>query len=396
LFAEMPVLKNLMPDLRSVLVCLALGLLPGRPVGAQPIYFNISSASQPQNTLNSVTTNGSGNTVLFAASGAVSRCTSMAVDALNGKLFLVDGASNSLWSVNLDGTGLTSITTGLRPFPTDLALDVLNQRIYLTTSSTVQSNNTVQSMDYLGAGRSILFTATGPAGNGVSRCTAIAVDLLNSKIFIADAGAKKIWSMSLAGSSLAALATTANGFPIGLALDPTNQQVYFAAASVAQATNFIGRVNYNGSGLTTLFAASGAVQRCTALDLDLAHSIIYLSDARANALWRIPLGGGGATLVLSGLPATAKKVRWYGGPTSRPPPGFTAIQLAGSKAVFSATNGFIGGTYYVLTSTNVASPLNEWLPVSTNVLNASGNFTLTAPNTVDFSTPERFYMIRVQ
>jgi len=309
---------------------------------------------------------------------------------------MLDGQSNALWRVNLDGTALTLIKSNLTRFPTDLALDVLNQRIYFTTSSTIQSNNTIQRMDYSGGATTNLFTAGGPSGNGVARCTAIAVDLLNSKIFIADAGAQKIWSMSLAGSGLSALATTTNCFPTGLALDTTNQQVYFTASSSVQTNNLVRRVDYTGSGLTNRFVASGSVQRCTALDLDLAHSVIYLSDAGANTLWRIPLVGGAATAVLSGLPATAKKVRWFGGPTSRPPPGLTGIKLSGSNALLSGSNGFVGGTYYVLSSTNVATPLNQWVPIATNVLTASGSFTLTASNTVAAGTPQRFYIISVR
>ncbi len=222
------------------------------------------------------------------------------------------------------------------------------------------------------------------------------MDPLNSKIFIADAGAQKIWSLSLTGTGLTALATTTNSFPIGVAVNPTNQQVYFIASSPVQNSNVIQRVNYNGSGLTTLFTASGSVQRCTALDLDLAGAVIYLSDAGANSLWRIPLGGGSASTVLGGLTATAKKVRWFSGPATRPPPGINGMGFSGTNVVLSVTNGYIGGTYYLLASTNLATPFNLWSPVSTNVLGASGNFSLTASNAFNFTAPKRFFILQVQ
>jgi hypothetical protein len=238
-----------------------------------------------------------------------------------------------------------------------------------------------------------LFTATG--GSGAYRCTAIAVDVPHSRIFIADAGTNKIWSMSLAGAGLTVLATTTNAVPTDLAVDVTNQLVYFTASSPVLNSNRIERVSYSGSGLTTLFTASGSVRRCTALDLDVPNATIYLSDAGSNtpALWRIPLAGGSATSLLSGLPATAKKVRYYSGQTTRPPPALTGISLAGTNVVLNATNGFVGGTYYVLTSTNVTTPLSQWLPIFTNVLGASGNFTLTATNG---HAPHQFYILRVQ
>jgi hypothetical protein len=390
--------------LRSTLGCLLFSLLAGQAAPLQPVYFNTSSASLGLNTLASVNTNGSGTAILFTATGPgmnnVSRCTAVAVDGLNGKLFMADGASNTIWRFNLDGTGQALIRPGLTNYPTDLALDVLNQKIYFATSSTIQANNTVQRMDYTSGNNTILFTATGSAangGNGVSRCTAIAVDPSNSKMFIADAGAGKIWGMNLSGGGLMALATApANSFPTGLALDTANQQVYFSLSSPVQGSNLIQRVGYGGSGLTTLFTASGGVQRCTALDLDVSHSIIYLSDAGANALWRIPLGGGSPTAVLSGLTATAKKVRWFGGPSSRPPPGITGLNLAGGNATLSATNGYIGGTYYLLSSTNVGLSLSQWLPVATNVLAASGSFSLTDPRPFYRGTPRQFYILQVQ
>jgi len=386
-------------------VCLLAGGRAQAQAVAPPLYYNTSSSTLSLNTLDSVATNGSGNAVLLTATGVdfnkVNRCTAVAVDGRNGRLFLIDGATSSLWSVNLNGSGLTLVKNGLASFPSDLALDVLNQKIYFTTSSTIQNNNTVQQMDYTGNNNTVLFTATGPGGgglpgNGVSRCTAIAVDLLNSKIFIADAGAQKIWSIGLNGSGLTALATATNSIPTGLALDVTNQQVYFTVGSPVQSTNLIQRVNYNGSGLVTRFTASGGVQRCTALDLDLAHATIYLSDAGANTLWRVPLGGGSATTVLGGLTATAKKVRWFSGPPPPPSPGITGIFLSGTNVLLNVTNGYIGGTYYLLTSTNLATPLSLWLPVASNVLAVSVNFSLTATNGHIANIPKQFYILRVQ
>jgi len=221
-------------------------------------------------------------------------------------------------------------------------------------------------------------------------------DSLSAKIFLADAGTNKIWSMSLTGSGLAALASTTNAVPTGVAVDVTNQLVYFTVGSPVQSSNRIQRVSYSGTGLTTLFTASGGVQRCTALDLDVPHSVIYLSDAGANTLWKIPLGGGSATTVVSGLPATAKKIRWFSGPNTRPAPQVASIQVSGTNVTLIATNGYIGGTYYILTSTNLTTPLAQWLPVLTNVLPATGNFSLTTSNSFSRNTPRQFYILRVQ
>ncbi len=191
------------------MLCVGLGFLAicfGAVLQAGPIYYNTSSATQAWNTLGRVLGNGASNTTLFTAVGPgvnnVSRCTAVAVDGLNGKLFSLDIRSGSLWSVNLDGGGLALVKSGLTNYPTGIALDVLHERIYFTTSSVLQEGNTIQRMNYAGNSTVTVFTATGVSpGNGVSRCTAIALDVANSKIFIADAGTGTIWSMNLLGAA---------------------------------------------------------------------------------------------------------------------------------------------------------------------------------------------------
>jgi hypothetical protein len=72
------------------------------------------------------------------------------------------------------------------------------------------------------------------------------------------------------------------------------------------------------------------------------------------------------------------------------------VSLSGTNLVLNGSNGLSGRTYQVLASTNVALPVSQWLPVATNVLNTSGNFTITATNVVNPSFPQRFYMLRLQ
>jgi PKD repeat protein len=76
-------------------------------------------------------------------------------------------------------------------------------------------------------------------------------------------------------------------------------------------------------------------------------------------------------------------------------PGITGISLSGSNLVINGTNGVSGQTYYVLTTTNLALPRSQWLPVATNVLNSSGNFTITATNSVNINAPQQFYQLQI-
>jgi hypothetical protein len=79
-----------------------------------------------------------------------------------------------------------------------------------------------------------------------------------------------------------------------------------------------------------------------------------------------------------------------------PMPGIVGISLSGTNLVFNGNNGLSGRTYYVLMSTNLALPRNQWVPVATNLLSGSGSFSLTATNTVSSAASRRFYILQVQ
>ncbi len=73
------------------------------------------------------------------------------------------------------------------------------------------------------------------------------------------------------------------------------------------------------------------------------------------------------------------------------PVPITGIKLSGANLVLNGVNGQSGAMYYVLMSTNLTLPLSQWTCVATNVLSASGNFTITVTNTVTRNVPQRFY-----
>lgn len=65
-----------------------------------------------------------------------------------------------------------------------------------------------------------------------------------------------------------------------------------------------------------------------------------------------------------------------------------------TNLVINATEGVLGWTYKVVMSTDAAQPLNQWAPISTNVLSASGPFTIVATNGVNTASAKRFYAIQ--
>src|ERR1019366_2992774 len=90
------------------IACLLVSALQAQ---GQTLYYGTSSTITASNTVQSVVTNGTANTLLFTASSGVDRCTAVAVDSLNSKIFLADADGNGVWSLNLNGGSLTYINS---------------------------------------------------------------------------------------------------------------------------------------------------------------------------------------------------------------------------------------------------------------------------------------------
>ena len=73
-------------------------------------------------------------------------------------------------------------------------------------------------------------------------------------------------------------------------------------------------------------------------------------------------------------------------------PVIGSTKVSGGNLIFSGSGGTSLGTYYVLTSTNVATPLANWTPLSTNAFDSSGNFSVT--NTINPGNPRQFYLLK--
>ena len=106
------------------------------------------------------------------------------------------------------------------------------------------------------------------------------------------------------------------------------------------------------------------------------------------------------TLTLGSLPAgfnyalntaTPGQIKLVVSPTT--PPAFSSINLSGGNLILSGTNGSPGATYQVLSSTNLALPLANWVSVATNLFDSNGNFSWTKTPAVD--VPESYYRLLV-
>ena len=69
------------------------------------------------------------------------------------------------------------------------------------------------------------------------------------------------------------------------------------------------------------------------------------------------------------------------------------ISIVGGNVVITGTNAQAGGTYYLMGSTNVAKPLSQWVPVTTNVISTANYFTFIGTNVVSPNVPQQFFFL---
>ena len=79
-------------------------------------------------------------------------------------------------------------------------------------------------------------------------------------------------------------------------------------------------------------------------------------------------------------------------PATLPPPQIVHASIAGGNVVFGGTNGLPGGTYKVLSSTNLAMPLTNWTQVGAGSFDGNGNFGVS--NALNAGEPQQFYLLR--
>ena len=81
-------------------------------------------------------------------------------------------------------------------------------------------------------------------------------------------------------------------------------------------------------------------------------------------------------------------------PTPISSPDFdTVTVINGTNLVMSGSGGVTSGTFYVLASTNLSLPLNQWTPIATNQFSDTGHFVFT--NSLGSDPPQMFYSLEL-
>ena len=76
-----------------------------------------------------------------------------------------------------------------------------------------------------------------------------------------------------------------------------------------------------------------------------------------------------------------------------PTPRVTGISVSGVTLTLTATNGALGGQYYLLSTTNLALPFSQWITNMTGNFDGSGQLNLST-NVVNPSVPQTYYLLK--
>jgi Bacterial Ig domain len=280
-----PNLKRALSRVVMLVVVLALG----NQLSAQQLFFTTSSPIGTNDRVTRISVSGNiGATNLFSGPAGLSNPNGVAVDAVAGKIFFADGnGTNCIRAANLNGTGSVTNVLNVGINISGLALDTVNQKIYFTTSSSIAANDRVMRVNYDGTGSTTLYSGA----SSLSNPSGIAIDTAIGKMFVTDGTAVK--EANLDGTGALTNLYVAGINVTGLALDTAGQKVYLTYSSSSSPAK-IGRVNYNGGGITVLYSASANLVNPTGLALDVAAGKMYIADGLGgNAVQVAKLDGTG-------------------------------------------------------------------------------------------------------
>lgn len=77
-------------------------------------------------------------------------------------------------------------------------------------------------------------------------------------------------------------------------------------------------------------------------------------------------------------------------------PSIGSIVVSGGNLTLTSTNGSAGGQVIVLTSTNLAVPVSQWTPLTTNNYSGTGSFSYTVTGAITSGKPQQFYRLLTQ
>jgi sugar lactone lactonase YvrE len=239
-------------------------------------------------------------------------------------------------------------------------------------------------------------TLTPLVSSGLSNPTAVAVDVAGN-VYIADTGHNAIKEWTAAGQSVTALVSTGLSGPAGVAVDGTGN-VFIADSG----NNAIKELPYAFVDPTSKSESAAAGSDTLPMVLPATENLGGPFTPASDQSWltlAAPVSGvvsfsftanNGAsrTAHITVLDQVIPVTQAGSGVT---PPTLTGAQMLGNGVIQFTFTNTPGGSFTVLSTTDLSLPLNEWTVVGTPVSVSPGVFQFTSEPASD---PQRFYTVR--
>lgn len=212
----------------------------------------------------------------------------LAYDEVHGKVYFsdfeVDG-EGKIWSVNLDGTDLKTIVTGLYS-PYGIALDVAGGKIYWADDADADDVGHIGRANLDGSNPENIVTLDGV------QFRSVALDLLNDKLYFYDVWYEELYQSNLDGSDAEVIVDGVYGY--ALAVDAEHGKIYFDDQNDAQ----LKRANLDGSNVEEV---DNTDTRIYGIVVDEDSDALYWSGRDSEEISRANLDGSGKIVLKSAL-----------------------------------------------------------------------------------------------
>ena len=189
----------------------------------------------------------------------------LALDVVNRKVYWTDIKAKAIRRANLDGTGVQDVVTAGLKTPNGVALDVTGGKVYWTDWGA----KNIQRANFDGTGVQDLVT------NRNSLLSGIALDVAGGQMYWVDFGRDTIWRAILDGTGVEALVTSGLSTPFAIALDVAGGQMYW----VDKGTHKIQRANLDGTGVQDLLTKAQGIDNPNGIALDVASGTMYWTES---------------------------------------------------------------------------------------------------------------------
>ncbi|MBJ6111593.1 hypothetical protein JAO73_21405, partial [Hymenobacter sp. BT523] len=246
------------------------------------LYYTQGSGTASLDAAKAVNADGTAGATLATAASNFSQPTDIAVDKLNGYIYVADQyvGSGGILRFTTAGTGRTVIvppTAGATY--NGLALDVAGNRLFFTQGSA--TNSALDALKVVNLATSaVSVLASGPSS--FTQPTDLALDAAGGLLYVADqyVGTGGILRFTTAGTGRTVVVPgLANTDYNGLALDVTGNRLFFTQGSAVATLDALKVVSLaTGFAVTQLATGAANFTQPTDLALDAAGGLLYVAD----------------------------------------------------------------------------------------------------------------------